>query len=55
MPYWISLPSVLYGIVVWGGFPNADLIHYLEVLRAARKISNLPRDMPTDEVYRYSN
>ena len=62
MPYWtllfkIILPSVLYGLVVWGGCPNADLSLYLEVLhrRAARIICNLPRDMPTDEVYRYSN
>ena len=62
MPYWtllfkIILPSVLYGLVVWGGCPNADLLLYLEVLqrRAARIICNLPRDMPTDEVYRYSN
>ena len=62
MPYWtllfkIILPSVLYGLVVLGGRPNADLIHYLEVLhrRAARIICNLPRDMPTDEVCRYSN
>ena len=62
MLYWtllfkIILPSVLYGLVVWGGCPNADLILYLEVLhrRAARIICNLPRDMPTDEIYRYSN
>ena len=45
----IILPSVLYGIVVWGGCPNADLLHSLEVLhrRAARIIYNLLRDMPT--------
>ena len=43
--------------VVWGGWPNADLILFLEVLhrRAARIICNLPRDIPTDEVYQYSN
>ena len=28
----IILPSVLYGLVVWGGCPNADLLHSLEVL-----------------------
>ena len=49
--------SVLYGPVVWGGCPNAELLHSLEVLhrRAARIIYNLPRDMPTEEVYRHSN
>ena len=38
----------------WGGCPNADLVHSLEVLdcRAARIIYNLPRDVPADEVYR---
>ena len=53
----IILPSVTYGLVVWGGCPNTDLLHSLETLhrRAARIIYNLPRDMPTDEVYRHSN
>ena len=53
----IILPSVLYGLVVWGGCPNAELLHSLEVLhrRAARIIYNSPRDMPTLEVYRHSN
>ena len=53
----IILPSVLYGLVVWGGCPNTDLLQSLEILhrRAARIIYNLPRDMPTDEVYRHSN
>ena len=53
----IILPSVLYGLVVWGGCPNAELLHSLEVLhrRAARIIYNLPRDMATEEVYRHSN
>ena len=38
----------------WGGCPNADFVHSLEVpdCRAARIIYNLPRDVPTDEVYR---
>ena len=41
----------------WGGCPNADLLHSLEVLhcRVARIIYNLPGDVLTDEVYRYSN
>ena len=52
----IILPSVIYGLVVWGGCPNAELLHSLEVLhrRAARIIYNLPRDMPTAEAYRHS-
>ena len=51
------LPSVLYGLVVWGGCPNTDLLRSLEVLHrtAARVIYNLPYDMPTEEVYRHSN
>ena len=53
----IILPSVLYGLIVWGGCPNAELLHSLEILhcRAARIIYNLPQDMPTEEVYRHSN
>ena len=41
----------------WGGCPNADLLHSLEVLdcRVARIIYNLPRDVPTDEVYQHLN
>ena len=36
----IILPSVLYGLVVWGGCSNADLLESLEILhrRAARII-----------------
>ena len=53
----IMLPSVLYRLVVRGGCPNADLLHSLEVFhrRAARITYKLPRDMPTEEVYRHSN
>ena len=53
----IILPSVLYGLVVWGGCPNTDLLQSLELLhrRAARIIYNLPHDTTTDEVYRHSN
>ena len=36
------LPSILCGLVVWGGCPNGSTY-------------NLPRDMPTAEVYRHSN
>ena len=44
-------------LVVLGVCPNADLAHSLEVLdcRAARIIYNLPRNVPTDEVYRILN
>ena len=53
----IILLSVLYGLVVCGGCPNAELLHSLEVLhrKAARIIYNFPRDTPTEEVYRHSN
>ena len=51
----IILSSVQYGLVVWGGCPNVDLLNSLEIphRRAARVIYNLPRDMPTDEVYQH--
>ena len=53
----IILPSVLYGLVVWGGCSNSDLLQSLELLhrRATRVIYSLPHDTPTDEVYRHSN
>ena len=53
----IILPSVLYGLVVWGGCPNTDLLQTLELLhrRAARIIYNLPHDTPTEDVHRQSN
>ena len=49
----IILPSVLYGLIAWGGCPNTDLLHSMEILhrRTATIIYNLPRDMPTDEVH----
>ena len=51
----IILPSVTYGLVVWGGCPDTGLLHCVETLhrRAARIIYNLPPDMPTDEIYRH--
>ena len=53
----IILPPVLYGVVVWGGCSNADLLESLEIQhrRVATIINNLPRDTPTIEVYRHSN
>ena len=52
----VILPAVLYGLVVWGGCVNAEQLNSLEVLhcRAARVIYNLPRDMPSAEVYQYT-
>ena len=52
----VILPSVLYGLVVWGGCANGEQLNSLETLhlRAARVIYNLPRDMPSAEVYRHS-
>ena len=52
----VILLAVLYGLVVWGGCVNAEQLNSLEVLhcRAARVIYNLPRDMPSAEVYQYT-
>ena len=43
----VILPSVAYGLVLWGSCSNADLFDSLERLhcRAARIIFNLPKDM----------
>jgi len=41
---------------VWGGCANIEQLNSLEMLhrRAARVIYNLPRDMPSADVYRHS-
>ena len=46
-----------WSFVDWGSCSDADLLNSLEILhrRAASVIYNLPRDMPTDEVYPHSN
>ena len=51
----VILPSALYGIVAWGGCVNMEQLNSLEMLhrRAAGVIYNLPRDMPSAEVYRH--
>jgi len=43
----IIVPSVTYGLVLWGSGCNSDLFQYLERLhcRAARVIFSLPKDM----------
>lgn len=48
----VILPSVTYGIIVWGGCNNSDHIQALETLhrRAARIIFNLSWDTPSDTV-----
>ena len=48
----IILPSVNYGLVLWGSCCNTELIHSIERLhcRAARIIYNLPKDMASTEV-----
>ena len=48
----VILPSVTYGLVLWGSCFNADLIYSLERLhcRAARIIFNLPKDMRSSDV-----
>ena len=48
----IILPSVTYGLVLWGSCCNSDLFQSLERLhcRAARLIFNLPKDMTSADV-----
>ena len=48
----VILPSVTYGIIVWGGCNNYDHIQALETLhrRAVRIIFNLSWDTPSDTV-----
>ena len=50
--YKVIIPSVTYGITVWGGMSRQDDFDALERLhcRAARIIFNLPKDMPSTEV-----
>ena len=48
----IILPSVTYGLILWGSCCNSDLFQSLERLhcRAARLIFNLPKDMTSADV-----
>ena len=52
----VILPSVKYGIVLWGSCTNSDLIKSVNSLhcRAARIIFNLPRDMSSTEVLTFA-
>ena len=48
----VILPSVVYGLKLWGSCCNSDLFQSLERLycRAARLIFNVPKDMASAEV-----
>ena len=48
----VILPSVNYGLILWGACCNSDFLNSLEKLhcRAARIIFNLPRDMASYDV-----
>ena len=52
----VILPSVKYGIVLWGLCTNSDLVNSVNCLhcRAARIIFNLPRNMPSTKVLTYA-
>ena len=51
----VILPSVKYGLVLWGACCNSNLFDSIERLhcRASRIIFNLPRDMPSKEMLAY--
>ena len=51
----VILPSVKYGLVLWGACCNSNPRDSVERLhcRASRIIFNLPRDMPSKEVLAY--
>ena len=53
----VILPSVSYGITIWGNCNNLDHIKSLQALhcRAARLIYNLPWDMPSKTVMEVTN
>jgi hypothetical protein len=50
----VILPSISYGLVVWDGCNNRENLNSLERLncRAARLIFGLPRDIPSENVFR---
>ena len=53
----VILPSVTYGLVLWGSCTNVHLFDSLERLhfRAARIIFNLPKDMRSSDVLEHAN
>ena len=48
----VILPSIKYGLILWGSCCNSNLINSIERLhcRAARIVFNLPKDMPSVDV-----
>jgi len=48
----VILPSVTYGLILWGSCCNSDLFQSMERLhfRAAQLIFNLPKDMASADV-----
>jgi len=53
----VILPSITYGLVLWGKCSNVYLFDSLERLhcRAARIIFNLPKDMRSSDVLEHAN
>ena len=51
----VILPSVKYGLILWGACCNSKIHDSIERLhcRASRIIFNLPKDMPSKEVLAY--
>ena len=51
----VILPSVKYGLVLWGACCDSDLFHSIERLhcRASRIIFNLPKDMASCDALGY--
>ena len=51
----VILPSVKYGLVLWGACCDSDLFHSIERLhcRASRIIFNLPKDMASCDAFGY--
>ena len=53
----VILPSINYGLILWGSCCNSELINSIDRLhcRAARIIFNLPKDMASSEVMKTVN
>ena len=52
----VILPSICYGISMWGGASNKEILLSLEKLhyRPSRIIFNLPKDMHSAEVVKFA-
>jgi hypothetical protein len=53
----VILPSIVYGLVLWGACCNSNIISSIERLfcRAAKIIFNLPKDMASGQVLNFAN